>query len=157
AFTGSIEQVPPMYSALKQQGQPLYKLARQGREVERSARRVEIDRLELIDWASPTLIVEGTCSPGTHVRSLAHDLGQRLGSGGVLASLVRLSSGRFALSDAVSLARLEEAFEHGQEASYVRPVDEGLLSLPPLILADTDAQRLRQGQSVRGYGPPPSD
>ena len=147
-FAGPIEQVPPMYSALKRQGQPLYKLARQGREVERRSRLVEVDRLDLISWSPPALIVEVSCSPGTYVRSLAHDLGQTLGSGAVLAALVRLGSGRFTLEQAVSLARLEEAFEHGQEAGYVWPMDEALLDLPAVILGTEDARRLVQGQAV---------
>jgi tRNA pseudouridine55 synthase len=151
-FRGTIEQVPPMYSALKHEGQPLYKLARRGQEVERPVRRVEIDRLTLLSWSPPSLIVEVVCSPGTYIRSLAHDLGQHLGSGAVLASLVRLASGRFTLSDAVSLERLEEAFEHGQEAEYLQPVDQALLDLPAVILSAESARRLAQGQAVPAGG-----
>ena len=148
AFVGTIQQVPPMYSALKQGGQPLYKLARQGKEVERPARTVEIDRLDIVAWTAPLLTIEITCSPGTYVRSLAHDLGQRLGSGGALATLVRLASGRFALGHAVSLDRLEEAFRTGQEAEYVRPLDEALYDLPAVILQSDQAARIVQGQGV---------
>lgn len=147
-LTGTIDQVPPMYSALKHEGQPLYKLARRGQEVERPARRVDIERLTLLDWSAPALTVEVVCSPGTYIRSLAHDLGQLLGSGAVLASLVRLGSGRFTLSDAVSLERLEEAFEHGQEGQYIQPLDQALLHLPAVILSADDAGRLVQGQAV---------
>ena len=147
-FLGPIEQVPPIYSALKQQGQRLYKLARQGKEVERRPRPVEIYGLGLLGWIPPALTVEVACSPGTYVRSLAHDLGQRLGSGACLASLVRLKSGRFSLEEAVSLERLEEAFQHGQEGDYVLPMDEALLDLPALILTEADARRIVQGQSI---------
>ena len=147
-FVGPIEQVPPIYSALKQQGQPLYKLARQGKEVERLPRPVEIYGLELLGWTLPALTVKVTCSPGTYVRSLAHDLGQRLGSGACLSGLVRLRSGRFSLEEAVSLERLEEAFQHGQEGDYLLPLDEALFDLPALILSQADTQRIIQGQSI---------
>jgi len=155
-FLGPIEQVPPVYSALKQQGQPLYKLARQGKEVEPLPRAVQIHGLELLEWVSPTLTVQVTCSPGTYVRSLAHDLGQRLGSGACLAGLVRLRSGRFSLEEAVSLDRLEEAFQHGQEADYLLPIDEALLDLPALILSQADTQRIVQGQFLGFHNSEPS-
>ncbi|MBN1135504.1 MAG: tRNA pseudouridine(55) synthase TruB [Anaerolineae bacterium] len=156
-FVGPIQQVPPVYSALKQRGQPLYKLARQGEEVEPSPRAVEIYSLELLSWAPPILTVEVTCSPGTYVRSLAHDLGRQLGSGACLAGLIRLRSGRFSLEEAVSLERLAEAFQHGQEAGYLLPMDEALLDLPALILAQSDAQRIIQGQSIAALQPPASN
>jgi tRNA pseudouridine55 synthase len=154
-FRGRIEQVPPMYSALKQDGQPLYKLARQGKVVERKPRSVELDEIILLDWTSPSLLVEVTCSPGTYIRSLAHDLGQQLGSGAYLASLVRLSSGRFTLEEAVSLERLEEAFQHGQEGRFLSPVDEALLHLPAMIVGPEEARRITQGQDVPDGAPVP--
>jgi tRNA pseudouridine55 synthase len=152
-FVGRIEQVPPMYSALKHDGQPLYKLARQGKAVERQPRAVEIDEITLLDWTSPSLILQVTCSPGTYIRSLAHDLGQQLGSGAYLAALVRLSSGRFTLEKAVSLERLEEAFQHGQGEDYVLPLDEALLDWPAMIVGADDAQRIVQGRAVAGQPP----
>jgi tRNA pseudouridine55 synthase len=152
-FVGCIEQVPPMYSAVKRHGTPLYKLARQGRIVERGPRQVEIDAIELLDWSSPTLVAEVTCAPGTYIRSLAHDLGQCLGSGAHLAALVRLSSGRFGLEDAVSLARLDEAFQHGQEDRYLLPVDEALLDWPAIIVSAEDGRRIAQGQSIQADPP----
>lgn len=152
-FVGSIEQVPPMYSALKQQGQPLYKLARQGKTVERQPRQVDIERIELLDLTSPSLVVEVTCSTGTYVRSLAHDLGQYLGSGAYLAALVRLGSGHFTLQDAVSLKRLEEAFEHGQEDRYLLPLDEAFLDWPAIIVGAEDARHIVHGQAIQGDPP----
>ncbi len=147
-FVGQTEQVPPMYSALKKQGQPLYKLARQGQVVAREARPVEIDHLDLLDWTPPSLVLELSCSPGTYVRSLAHDLGRELGSGAYLAVLVRLASGRFTLAEAVSLHRLEEAFQHRQEDRYLLPLDEAFLDWPALILGTADARRVAHGQAV---------
>ena len=119
-FLGPIEQVPPIYSALKQGGEPLHRRARRGEVVEVRPRPVVIDEIRLLDWESPVVIFEVACSPGTYVRSLAHDLGQRLGSGAYLGSLVRLASGRFALEDATSLERLEEYGEE-QEMIHVGP------------------------------------
>jgi tRNA pseudouridine55 synthase len=152
-FEGCIEQVPPMYSAIKQGGQPLHKLARQGKTVERAPRRVEIDEILVLDWTPPSLIVEVACSPGTYVRSLAHDLGQQLGGGAYLAALVRLRSGRFGLEEAVSLGRLEEAFEHGREGEYLLPLDEALLDWPALVVGGDDVRRIGQGQAVPGTPP----
>jgi tRNA pseudouridine55 synthase len=152
-FVGWIEQMPPMYSAIKRDGQPLYKLARQGKTVEREPRPVEIDEIKLLDWTPPSLIVEVACSPGTYIRSLAHDLGQHLGGGAYLATLVRMASGRFTLEEAVSLERLEEAFQHGQEDRYLLPLDEAFLDWPAMIVGADDAQRIVHGQAIVGDPP----
>jgi len=145
---GPIDQVPPVYSALKQGGEPLHRRARRGEAVEVEPRRVEIDEIQILDWQPPVLILEIACSPGTYIRSLAHDLGQRLGSGAYLGALVRLASGRFTLEEATSLERLEEAFRHGQEEQYLLPVDEALLDWPAIIVDSDEKQRLVQGQSI---------
>lgn len=152
-FVGTIEQVPPMFSALKRQGQPLYKLARQGKSVQREPRRVQIDRIELVDWEPSSLVVEVTCSPGTYIRSLAHDLGKSLDSEAYLAALVRLASGEFTLQEAVSLERLEEAFHHGQEDRYLLPLDEAFLDWPAMIVGVDDARHIVHGQAIRGEPP----
>jgi len=151
-FVGRIEQVPPMYSAIKRKGRPLYELARQGKTVERAPRPVEIDAIDLFDWTTPTLSIEVACSPGTYIRSLAHDLGQQLGGGAYLDTLVRLSSGRFALEDATSLERLAEAFEHGQEARYLLPLDEAFLDWPAAIVGAEAGRRIVHGQAVNLEG-----
>jgi tRNA pseudouridine55 synthase len=152
-FVGRIEQVPPMYSAIKQGGQPLYKLARKGEAVERKPRPVEINSIIIVHWTPPSLIIEVVCSPGTYIRSLAHDLGQRLGCGAYLATLVRLRSGQFSLEQAVSLDRLEEAFRHGQEDRFMLPFDEALLNWPALVVAADDARRIVHGNPVQGEPP----
>jgi tRNA pseudouridine55 synthase len=152
-FVGRIEQVPPMYSAIKREGQPLYKLARQGKMVEREPRPVEVDEIKLLDWTPPSLIVEVICSPGTYIRSLAHDMGQHLDAGAHLVTLVRLASGRFTLEEAVSLERLEEAFQHGQEESYLLPTDEALLDWPAMIVGTDDVGRVVRGQAIEGDPP----
>jgi len=157
AFSGRIEQVPPMYSALKRDGQPLYKLARKGKTVELEPRSVVIYETTLLDWNEPSLTVEVVCSSGTYIRSLAHDLGQRLGGGAHLGSLARLSSGSFKLEDAVSLARLEEAFQHGQESAYLIPSDEALLDWPAMIVGADEARRIVHGQPLSGDQPAPTE
>jgi tRNA pseudouridine55 synthase len=155
-FVGSIEQVPPMYSAIKREGQPLYQLARQGKIVERSPRPVEIEAIELLDWTPPALTIEVACSPGTYIRSLAHDLGQHLGGGAHLASLVRLSSGCFTLEDATSLDRLAEAFEHGHEDRYLLALDEAFFDWPAAIVGAEAARQIVHGQTV-ALEPPTRD
>jgi tRNA pseudouridine55 synthase len=156
-FRGRIEQVPPMYSAIKRNGQPLYRLAREGETVDRPPRPVEVREFALVDWTSPSLIAEITCSPGTYVRSLAHDLGQQLGSGAHLAALVRLRSGRFSLEQAASLERLEEAFQHGQGDQFLIPLDEALLDWPAMVVNADQARRIAQGQAINSDGPVSGD
>jgi tRNA pseudouridine55 synthase len=147
-FVGAIEQVPPMYSAIKRDGQPLYKLAREGKTVEREARPVEIDEIVLDDWTEPSLILTVSCSPGTYIRSLAHDMGQRLGTSAHLATLVRLQSGRHNLESSVSLDRLEEAFQHGQETEFLLPMDEALFDYPAIVVGRDAGRRIVHGQGV---------
>jgi tRNA pseudouridine55 synthase len=106
-FRGPIEQVPPMFSAVKQGGQPLYRLARRGQAVERPARAITIYELSLLDWRPPEIELLIHCSSGTYIRSLAHDLGQVLGCGGHLATLRRLAVGDFTLDQAVPLPVLD--------------------------------------------------
>jgi tRNA pseudouridine55 synthase len=153
AFVGRIEQTPPMYSALKHQGTPLYKLARQGKTVERKPRPVEIYDIKLLDWSSPVLTIEVTCSPGTYLRSLAHDLGQRLGCGAHLSSLTRLASGHFTLDKAIGLDDLGEAFAAGRWAELIHPLDEALLDLEAITFGSQAERQIRFGQQVQGPTP----
>ena len=148
SFIGSIQQVPPMYSALKREGTPLYKLARQGITVEREARSVEIHNIELLNWMSPLLTIWVECSPGTYIRALAHDLGQKLGCGAYLQSLTRLASGHFTLENTVSLDELAEAFAQGNWQEFIHPLDEALLDFEPLVVDAQTEQRIRHGQQV---------
>ena len=108
-FLGEIAQVPPMYSAIKQRGQKLYELARQGKTVERPARRVTIHSLDLLAWRSPTLELKARCGAGTYIRSLAHDLGAALGVGAYLSGLTRTASGSFDISQSIALDDLLES------------------------------------------------
>jgi tRNA pseudouridine55 synthase len=148
-FRGHILQVPPMYAALKRGGQPLYKLARQGKTVQRDPRPVEVTRLQLTAWEPPLLTLEVACSPGTYVRSLAHDLGQALGCGAHLAGLVRLASGDFRLGDATPLDDVTPE----RLGSLIHPIDAALRQYPALCLDETAARRLRSGQSIAAAAP----
>lgn len=112
-FVGEIEQVPPPYSAIKVKGRRAYDMARKGEEVKLQPRKIKVYHLELLEWAPPDLVVDVHCSSGTYVRSLAHDLGEVLGCGAYLVGLRRTKSGNFTLRDAVSLRRLQEAFQQG--------------------------------------------
>jgi len=159
-FQGSIEQIPPMYSAVKHQGKPLYKLARRGIEVERQPRSVEIYRLQLIDWhngsAHPWGSLEMDCSPGTYVRVLVHDLGQHLGCGAYIKSLTRLASGRFRLQDAITLREATEAVEADRLAELLYPVDQALAArFPALHLEEEEARRICSGQALNDSERPP--
>jgi len=153
-FRGTIEQVPPMYSALQQGGRRLYDLARAGQQVPREARAVTIDRLALLDWEPPFAALEVACSPGTYIRSLAHDLGQALGTGGHLAALQRAASGRFTVEDAVGWDALEAAMADGSWRRYLLPPDLAVADLPALALDAAQAGAIRQGQWIAaGTGP----
>ena len=139
-FRGDIEQVPPMYSALKKDGQPLYKLARAGEVVEREARSVTITRLDLLSFEPPCATLAVSCSKGTYARTLVEDLGQVLGCGAHVAALRRTQAGPFTLAQAITLETLERVHaEGGPEAldQFLMPEDSGLLHWPVLQLSST--------------------
>ena len=145
AFCGLIEQIPPMYSAVKHQGKPLYQLARAGIKVERRSRLTKIYHLELIDWQPPVVTIEVVCGKGTYIRSLAHDLGQALGCGANLKSLVRLRCGVFDIKDAVSVLQLEDAFHYGYWQHLVYPMDIVLSHWTAMVVSEATAQAIRNG------------
>jgi tRNA pseudouridine55 synthase len=123
-FIGEIEQVPPPYSAVKVKGKKAYEMAREGEEVDLSPRKIHVYSLEVLEWALPEVVVDVYCSSGTYVRSLANDLGNRLGCGAHLVGLRRTKSGRFTLRDAVPLRRLQEAFDAGDWYRHLIPAAE---------------------------------
>jgi tRNA pseudouridine55 synthase len=143
-----------MYSALKRDGVPLYELARQGITVERKPRSVAIHDIELLHWKPPLLAIRVTCSPGTYIRALARDLGQKLGCGAHLHSLTRLASGHFTLEEAVGLDELAEAFALGDWQEVLHPLDEALLDFQPLVVDAQTEERIRHGQQVQALPPP---
>jgi len=147
ALTGAIEQVPPMYSALKHQGQPLYAIARAGGEVARATRIVHIHKLELVDWESPHLTFRVCCSKGTYVRTLAEQVAAALGTVAHLVALRRTAVGPFDLDMAVSLADLEAA-DPAQRLRHLHPTDTLVRGLTELALGAEDALRVLQGRTL---------
>lgn len=139
-FVGEIEQVPPMYSALKRDGMPLYALARQGKTVEREARQVTIYELALSDWTPPDLRVTVRCSTGTYIRSLAFDLGQALGCGAHLRTLVRTQVGHFELEKSHTPVELERLAAQNRLESALLP--------PRHVFADKSSVKLAAEQVV---------
>lgn len=170
-FVGDIEQLPPMYSAVKLGGVPLHRLAREGREVEREPKRVRIERLELVKYThaapagprppaagerptlrGPCIEIEVDCSPGTYVRALAADAGARLGCGAHLAELRRTRSGPFDDTQAASSERLEEEAARGEiSARIIPPVNA--LGFPALRLSPEELVRVRHGAEIELRGP----
>jgi len=146
-FQGEIEQVPPMHSALKRDGVPLYKLARRGESVERLPRRVRILELELLDFRKPSLDIRVRCSKGTYIRTLAEDIGAALGCGAHLAGLRRTGSGRFRVDDAVPVAALE-TMAPPERRGRVIGLEALLVELPRVDLDAALAAKLRNGQSL---------
>ena len=148
-FRGAIAQVPPMHSALKHGGVPLYKLARKGRSVERAARRVEIHELELVRYAAPLAELRVRCSKGTYIRTLAEDIGAALGTGAHLAALRRTASGRFRVAEALTLEGLR-AIPRPRE--HLLPLGALLADLPATELDAAAEARLRNGQPLKISG-----
>ena len=148
SFCGVIQQTPPMYSAVKHQGKPLYRLARAGITVPRRSRTAKIYRLELIGWQPPVATVEVVCGKGTYIRSLAHDLGQVLGCGANLKGLIRLRCGPFDVRDAVSVPQLEDAFDSGYWQHLVHPIDSVLSHWRAMIVSDEIERALRNGRPL---------
>ncbi|MCL2828099.1 MAG: tRNA pseudouridine(55) synthase TruB [Oscillospiraceae bacterium] len=146
-FLGEIQQTPPMYSAIKVDGQRLYKLARKGMEVERKARPVTIRRLDILAEGPDGFDLEITCSKGTYIRTLCHDMGQMLGVGGVMTALQRTHVGAFSLQEAHTLAEIEA--EADDRSRFLRPVDTLFASHPALALNAIQEQKLRNGQTIR--------
>jgi tRNA pseudouridine55 synthase len=146
-FSGAIEQIPPMHSALKRNGRPLYELARQGIEVEREPRAVTIHALELLSFAGDSLSLRVRCSKGTYIRVLAADLGKVLGCGAHLIGLRRTAVGDLDLHGAVTLAELE-AMDEAARGACLQPVDALLKSLPIVNVEGEAAERFSHGNPV---------
>jgi len=153
SFRGRVGQVPPMYSALKHEGKPLYELARRGLEVERAPRTVEIYDLRLIEWTPPSFRLFVECSRGTYVRVLATDLGETLQTGAHLEHLVRTASGHYTLEDAIPLNEAEHALSSGGWLRILHSLDEALLHFGALVVDPEAEARIRHGQQVEGPEP----
>ncbi|MCG6868538.1 MAG: tRNA pseudouridine(55) synthase TruB [Gammaproteobacteria bacterium] len=158
-FTGVIEQVPPMYSALKHKGKRLYELAREGLEVERTPREVRIRLLDLVSFDGERLTLDIECSKGTYIRTLAEDIGEALGCGAHVTRLRRTGLGPYAESDMVGMDRLRELANEGTTAldESLQPLDSALSTHPGLVLNNDLAYYARTGQPVLVPGAPVDD
>ena len=149
SFLGARQQVPPMYSALKRDGRPLYELARAGIEVDRAPRKINVHSLELLATAGDTATLRVKCSKGTYIRVLAEEIGEALGCGASLEALRRLAAGPFSLDQAVTLDELWsipsplEAFDR-----LLLPADTALGGIPAVVFAPSGARSLKEGRSV---------
>jgi tRNA pseudouridine55 synthase len=153
-FVGDIQQIPPIFSALKKDGQPLYKRARAGQPVEVSPRAVTIHTLTWVNWEPPDLTLDVVCSPGTYIRALARDLGQAVGVPAHLAALTRTASGDWQLEQAVSLARLEAEAADGSDhwQYHLLPPDRAVIHLPRVTLDEAGVTQVKYGQQVQVSG-----
>ena len=143
-FRGEIQQIPPMYSALKVNGQKLYDLARKGKEVERQPRTITIHALELLDFTGETATLRVACSKGTYIRTLCKDIGESLGCGGCMESLRRVKAGAYTIGEAIPLQTLIESDDPGQ---YLRPVDSMFTAHEAVTLTPKQTLRCRNGNS----------
>ena len=160
AFTGKISQLPPMYSAVKHRGVPLYRLARKGKQVERKLRAVTIYQLKICRIELPNIYFETSCSSGTYIRTLAADIGRRLGCGAHLTELRRIKSGAFGIEQAITLRDLEAAVEQGSVGKWIIPLAQVLAGLPQIQVGEALALKIRQGKLItardlRGSSLPP--
>ena len=147
SFVGAYEQIPPMYSALKVNGKRLYELARAGKEVERKGRPVEIHSIEILSVSLPEITFRVACSKGTYIRTLCHDIGQKLGCGGTMKSLKRTRVGIFTIDGALKLSRLEELAAQGRLEENVIPVEAMFTELPALTVKDAFARLIENGNA----------
>jgi len=148
-FVGEQQQVPPMYSALKVGGKKLYELAREGKEVERKARPITIYELELLKAEHPEYEIRVTCSKGTYIRTLCHDLGQALSCGAVMTGLIRSRVGEFRLEDAKPLSEIQELADQGRLQEAVIPVEEMFHALPAIQVSDGAQKALLNGNQLK--------
>ncbi len=145
SFQGEIEQVPPMYSALKINGKRLYELARKGIEIERKKRKITIYSIEIVNIELPYVLFKVTCSKGTYIRSLCNDIGNNLNCGGTMWNLKRLATGNFHIAESISLADL-----HSENiSSYIVPIDKALYRYPEVVVEDKYVKKILNGISIK--------
>lgn len=148
SFLGEYEQTPPMYSALKVNGKKLYELARSGQLVERKTRRVYITDIKLLEINLPRVRMKVTCSKGTYIRTLCHDIGEKLGLGGCMEELIRTRVGRFTMENSRTLEEIAHIFSDGEVSELLVPVDEMFDSAPRARVADAWETAARNGSSL---------
>ena len=147
-FVGDYNQVPPMYSALKINGKKLYELAREGKTVERKSRRVQIHGICILEMNLPHVRMEVDCSKGTYIRTLCHDIGEKLQVGGCMEELERTKVGRFLKEDAVTLDEVRQKMEQGEGAELFTPLDQIFAELPAVTVTDAKAWMSYNGNDL---------
>lgn len=149
SFIGDIEQIPPMYSAVKIGGKKLYELARKGQSVERAPRKITVSSIEIIGREGGDYLLKIACSKGTYVRTLCNDIGASLGCGACMSSLRRVRAGAFSIEDAHSIDEVENAANEGQLVDIMLPVDTLFSALPELKVPESTANRLKTGNIIK--------
>ncbi len=148
SFVGDYDQLPPMYSAIKVDGKRLYELARQGKEVERKTRPVTFYEIEILKLELPYVSIRVLCSKGTYIRTLCHDIGQKLGCGAAMTSLERTRSGQFTKDNAYTLAEIEKIRDAGKLESIIMPVDTVFMDLPSLVVTGELEKKILNGNLI---------
>lgn len=150
AFKGEYNQIPPMYSAIKINGKKLYELARQGKEIKREGRNIIIYDIKIINFLPQNQVeIEVTCSKGTYIRTLCHDIGARLGVGGTMVKLLRISSGKFNIEDSIKLSKLKQEFEAGYLNNYVIPIDKIMDTYKKVYAKEIANKYLYNGNKIK--------
>lgn len=148
SFIGEYDQIPPMYSALKVNGKKLYELAREGKTVERKSRKVQIHGIRILEMNLPHVRMEVDCSKGTYIRTLCHDIGEKLQVGGCMEELERTKAGRFLKEDAVTLDEVRQKMEQGEGAELFTPLDQIFAELPAVTVTDAKAWMSYNGNDL---------
>lgn len=148
SFIGEYDQIPPMYSALKVNGKKLYELAREGKTVERKSRKVQIHGIRILEMNLPHVRMEVDCSKGTYIRTLCHDIGEKLRVGGCMEELERTKVGRFLKEDAVTLDEVRQKMEQGEGAELFTPLDQIFAELPAVTVTDAKAWMSYNGNDL---------
>ena len=156
-YRGPIEQIPPMHSALKHNGQPLYKLARQGIEIERKVRHVTIHELSLIEFNEDSITLDIHCSKGTYIRTLAQDIGEAMGFGAHLSMLRRTEVSPFDCSKLYTIEELENLAEENALSEILMPIDSALLEFPSMQLNSDEVALIRNGIKIKREDTPETD
>lgn len=149
SFLGEQLQLPPMYSALKVNGKKLYELAREGKEVERKARPITIHKIEILERNMPEFTIRVNCSKGTYIRTLCHDIGQKLSCGGTMVYLQRTRVGNFAVEDSVTLSKLQTLADEGRLSEAIMPVERAFESLPAIKVKSVGMKALLNGNQLK--------
>jgi len=153
SFEGPQEQLPPMYSAIKVNGQKLYDIARKGGEVERKKRSIEISAIKYLGRDGDDYIIDVFCSKGTYIRTLCHDIGQKLGCGGCMSYLRRIKAGAFSVENALSIDAVQEAADEGRVDELLLPVDSLFSACPEYTASEREEQRIKCGNEIRSLLP----